>query len=146
MAEIGLVTKVDGHILQLEIPRSKACSVCKACTPLDGKDTMTCFVLNECGAKVGDRVEIAEASQSRELFSAVYLYGIPLAVFVVLILLGSAFLKELTAFLLAMAGLAGSYLILYFKAKKMNNEAYMGRAIRKAEATASEPENRPESD
>ncbi len=130
MAEIGLVTKASGHTLQLEIPRSEACGGCKACTPLDGKDSMTTFVLNECGARIGDRVEIAPARESRELFSALYLYGIPLAVFMALILLCSSFLNELRSFLCALLGLALSYLLLYFRAKKMDTERYMHRAVR----------------
>lgn len=129
MGEQGKVIEMKGKLLQLEIPRSAACGGCKACVPMDGKNTMTTFALNECGAKVGDTVEIAPGEGGRAL-PALILYGIPLVVFVLLVLLFTRFLSDLYAFLAAFGGLVLCYLIVWLCAKKMNTERFTHRAVR----------------
>ena len=91
MSETGTVIQIAGELVRLEIPRSKACGGCRACMPLDGKDSMTTYALNLCGAQVGDLVEI-EPGQSRQLFSSALLYGIPLVVLATLIALSRLYL------------------------------------------------------
>ena len=129
MAEIGTVIRISGNLVQLEIPRSKACGGCRACVPLNGRETMTTYAINACGAEVGDRVEI-EPGESRPLFSSLLLYGLPLAVFLGLIFLGSLFASEAVTVGLALGGMLLTYLILYFLSHKMNTERYTHRAVR----------------
>lgn len=129
MAEFGTVIKIDGNLVQLEIPRSKACGGCRACVPLNGKESMTAYALNLCQAQVGDRVEI-EPGQSHQLFSSLLLYGVPLAVFLGLILLCSLFASEAVTLGIALGGLVITYLLLHFLSKKLNHEPYTHKAIR----------------
>ena len=128
MTEIGTVTAVKGKVLTIEIPRSKACSGCKACIPLDGKDTMSCFVLNECGAKVGDRVELAPG-ESKELGASLLLFGVPLVCFLVFLLIGKLLTTELISFLIALGVMGVSYLAVFFISKKIRAERFMKRAV-----------------
>ncbi len=130
MNETGTVTALRGRVAKVEIPRSAACAGCKACVPLDGKDSMTSFVLNECGAAVGDRVELAPPESSRELVSSLLLYGLPLVLFVALLLLGSLFLSEFGSFALGLGGLALGYLAVWLISRKLKAERYMHRAVR----------------
>jgi len=129
MAEIGLVIHTKNNLLQLVIPRSKACGGCKACVPLNGKESMTTFALNLCGAQIGDRVEI-EPGQSRQLTSSLLLYGVPLVVFLGLILILTQLCTELMAFALSCLGLAITYLLLHFISRHLNHTPYTHKAIR----------------
>ena len=129
MAEIGLVIHIQQNLLQLEIPRSKACGGCKACVPLNGKESMTTFALNLCNAHIGDQVEI-EPGQPRQLSSALFLYGIPLAVFLCSLFLLTQFFNELAAFLLSCLTLGITYTLLYFIFKHVDHSPYTHRAIR----------------
>ncbi len=129
MAEIGLVIHTQKKLLQLEIPRSKACGGCKACIPLNGKESMTTFALNLCGAQIGDRVEI-EPGQSRQLTSSLLLYGVPLVVFLGLILILTQFCTELAAFGLSCLGIAITYSVLHLISKHLDHTPYTHKAVR----------------
>lgn len=128
MAEYGTVTAVKGKVLTIEIPRSKACAGCGACVPLDGKDTMSCFVLNECGAKAGDVVELAPG-ESKELGASLLLFGLPLICFLALLLAGKLFATELVSFFIALGAMVLSYAAVYFISKKIRAERFMKRAV-----------------
>lgn len=129
MAETGIVIQINKNLLQLEIPRSKACSGCRACVPLNGKDSMTTYALNLCNAQIGDRVEI-EPGEPRQLFSSFLLYGIPLLVFMGLIFLCSWLTSELTAVIIALLGLAVTYFLIHFLANHFDDTPYTHKAIR----------------
>lgn len=128
MAEYGTVTAVKGKVLTIEIPRSKACAGCGACVPLDGKNTMSCFVLNECDAKVGDVVELAPG-ENKELGASLLLFGLPLVCFLVLLLLGKLFTTELVSFFIALGAMALGYVAVYFISRKIKAERFMKRAV-----------------
>ena len=86
MHEFGTVIALKESLVQVEIPRSKYCRGCHACTPLDGKDSMMLFALNDCQADIGDQVQI-QIQESGELSASLLLYGIPLAVFLISLVL-----------------------------------------------------------
>ena len=129
MSETGTVIQIAGELVRLEIPRSKACGGCRACMPLDGKDSMTTYALNLCGAQVGDLVEI-EPGQSRQLFSSALLYGIPLVVFLALIFLFSLFAPEPVTVAAACGGVVLSYLLLHFFSRRLDQRPYTHKAVR----------------
>lgn len=128
-AELGTIIRIEGNKAWVEIPRSKACSVCKACVPLDGKESMSAMVINDCNAIVGDKVELAEG-KPRELVSSLLLYGLPLVCFVAFLLLGIWLFSELAGFLCGLGALVLSYLAVYFISKKMDHEPYLRRAVK----------------
>lgn len=53
MAEIGVVTKLEGSMVRVEMPRQDACQHCKACLTFSSKDTMVLLAQNDCGAVPG---------------------------------------------------------------------------------------------
>jgi positive regulator of sigma E activity len=129
MAEIGVVIQIQKNLIQLEIPRSKACGGCRSCVPMNGKDSMTTYALNLCHAKVGDTVEI-EPGESHALSSSLLLYGIPLLVFIGLIVLFSQITTELYTVLFSILGVALAYFLLHLISKRMDHSSYTHKAIR----------------
>ena len=128
MHEFGTVIALKESLVQVEIPRSKHCRGCHACTPLDGKDSMMLFALNDCQANIGDQVQI-QIQESGELSASLLLYGVPLAVFLISLVLFTLCLPEIPALLLSFLILALSYLVIHFLSKHLNRERYMPRAI-----------------
>lgn len=129
MSEFGTVIAFKGKLAQVEIPRSERCRGCHACTPLNGKDSMTLFAINDCGAHIGDQVEI-QIRESGELSASLLLYGAPLAVFLLGILIFNYFFSETVALLLSLALIAVSYLIIHILSPRLNRDPYMPRAVR----------------
>ena len=128
MHEFGTVIAIKESPIQVEIPRSKRCRGCHACTPLNGKDSMTLFALNDCQAAIGDQVQI-QIQESGELSASLLLYGIPLAVFLISLVLFALFLPEIPALLLSFLILSLAYLAIHFLSKRLNRERYMPRAV-----------------
>lgn len=129
MNKIGTVIGFQDRFVQLEIPRSSRCRGCHACTPLNGKNSMTLFALNDCHAAIGDRVEI-QIQESGELSATLLLYGIPLVLFLAAIFLFSLFLEEIPTVLLSLAVLALTYLGIHFLSRRLNRDRYLPRAVR----------------
>ena len=58
MSESGIVTRIDGKYVEIELIRSEACKHCNACLPSLTDKTMILRAENACQAKVGNRVRI----------------------------------------------------------------------------------------
>lgn len=129
MNESGTVIAFKDSLVQLEIRRSERCHGCHACKPLNGKDTMTLFALNDCQAQIGDQVEI-QIQESGELSASLLLYGVPLATFLLSLFLFNAIFTEIPALLLSLLFLAIAYLGIHLLSKHLKRDRYMPRAVR----------------
>lgn len=129
MSEIGTVIGIQGRMVQLEIPRSSRCRGCHACQPLSGKNSMTLFALNDCHAEPGQQVEVI-IQESGELSASLLLYGLPLVVFLISILLFNLFLSDLWTVLLSLLLVALAYGVLRFLSPRLNRDRYLPRATR----------------
>ena len=129
MSEVGIVMKEQDRLIQLEIERTERCKGCHACIPINGKNTMTLFAINDCKASVGDQVEVI-IKESGLVSATLWLYGLPLVVFLASILIFASFCPEIITLLISFSLLALSYLAVHFISKRLNRDRYMPRAIR----------------
>jgi len=58
MGEIGQVIARDTNIVTVQLVRTEACASCRVCTMGMKKEEMLLRAQNECGANIGDSVEI----------------------------------------------------------------------------------------
>lgn len=128
ISDKGIITKIDGNILHISIKTDDNCEGCGIkflCAPKAGEDKLI-KLENSINGKVGDAVEISEASNVL-LTLSILQYGLPLLGFLVGIFISynmeiSFKPIELLQFILGMIGLgiaAGiSYLIVKWIAKK----------------------------
>lgn len=124
MAESGIVTRIDGKFVEIELIRSEACKHCNACLPSLTDKTMILRAENACQAKVGDRVRIS-VQQNGFLAAVCLLYVIPAIVFVLLIVLLSLLgWNEWAVFGCAVIGVAVAYLILHRLTPKLNQKRF----------------------
>ena len=130
MGEIGKVTAVKGDTVEVRIPQSDRCRGCRACQFITDQNQMQLYALNECQAKPGDNVEI-EVAKSGELSSTLLVYGIPLAAFLLSLLILDRLLPELYTLLVSVAVTLLSYLPVHILSKKLDRTPYMPRAVRK---------------
>lgn len=87
MKEIGIIKEVKGKRASVIIQRSAACGDCGACQVGKEKMTMEANAYNTIGAKEGDKVEV-EMEFVNVLKASFILYGIPLVLFIIGILMG----------------------------------------------------------
>jgi len=78
MRETGKVIELTDGYATISLKRTTACGSCRACTIGDDPGEMRVSVKNDCGANVGDKVEI-ELRSGAFVSAAMILYGIPLA-------------------------------------------------------------------
>lgn len=91
---------------------------------------MVLLAQNDCGAVPGDHVEIT-LEESGFLSATLLLYGVPLAVFLLSMLMASQlFSQESVVFLISLLLLAITYGVLHAVTKKMNRSRYTPRAVR----------------
>ena len=130
VSDKGIITEIDGNILHISIKTEDNCDGCGIkflCSPKAGEDKII-KLENSIDGKVGDAVEISEASNVLLKLSFLQ-YGLPLFGFLIGIVI-STFLNitwrpvELFQFLFGIIGLgiAGliSYLIVKWMAKKLD--------------------------
>ncbi|MFZ7132019.1 MAG: SoxR reducing system RseC family protein [Eubacteriales bacterium] len=88
MKEIGIVNGLNGKKAKVIIQRSAACGDCGACQVGKNKLTMEAYAVNDAGAQKGDHVEV-EMEFVNVLKASLILYGIPLIVFIIGVILGN---------------------------------------------------------
>lgn len=87
MAEKGQVIQLKDHFAVVSMTRKEACAKCRACVAGFSEKQMLIEAENECGAKVGDWVEVTLADDG--FFGAVLImYGIPMIGLIAGFLLG----------------------------------------------------------
>ena len=128
VSDKGIITKIDGNILNITIKTDDNCEGCGIkflCSPKSGEDKII-KLENSINGKIGDTVEITEASNVL-LTLSILQYGLPLLGFLVVIFISynlNINFKpiELFQFLCGMIGLgiagAISYSIIKWIAKK----------------------------
>ena len=57
MLQRGVVTATNDELAQVSFERSEACAKCRACS-MGKKEQVTITVVNNCGAKIGDMVDV----------------------------------------------------------------------------------------
>ena len=130
MAETGRVVACEKNLLVLEIKRKSECEKCGACIQLADNSHMQLKALNHCNAKVGDTVEITLAA-SKFLSAVMYLYGIPLIVFLLaMIITWQLGTSEPAALGISVLAMAVSWVAVHFITKHINQVSYMPKAVR----------------
>jgi sigma-E factor negative regulatory protein RseC len=89
--EIGVVTSIDGHKAQVNVPKKSACEGCTAGTCVTGDQTMEIVAFNKAGAEVGQKVKVVVQANAY-MKGAMIIYGFPALAMV----LGAVFGKEIT--------------------------------------------------
>ncbi len=106
MRERAIVVKATGKIAIVRIEKRPECDGCKLCAFKAGKSTVKVKALNRAGAGAGDRV-IVQAEKDNRLLASIVVYGIPVVLACVGVLLGAlAFKSQLLAAVLCLVGLA----------------------------------------
>ncbi len=135
--EQGVVISVKDEIAEVDISENGNCHECGAkmfCKP-GSNDKKILTVINKFGAKIGDRVEIS-VDGGVLLKVSLMLYGAPLLILIVGILIGLEIFKnqnptELYAFGSTIFILAIYYLLFFLlKGKKENNKSIMPKIVR----------------
>ena len=124
MAEWGMVQQIKGDFAEVAIERSEACKHCNACIPSWTDQKMLLTARNQCGAQVGDAVTI-NLAQSGFLSAVLLMYVIPALVFVLLLVITQfSGLTEWLSILIALAGVAVSFLLLHHFEPRLNKPKY----------------------
>ena len=87
MLETGTVAEVRGGEVIVVMARSAACARCRACVEVKGSGELRVTAANECGAEVGDSVNL-ELREGAFFTALVALYAAPLAAFIVGCIIG----------------------------------------------------------
>ncbi len=127
MAEIGTVIEVMPRKVKVRIPHSDRCKGCHACSFIAADAQMELIALNHCNAKIGDKVSLS-IERSGELPASLLLYGVPMAFFIITLLLLLTFAGELVAFLGAIIMTAIAYLLVRKLSGHMDTSRYLPTA------------------
>lgn len=122
MKNSGIVTKVDGDYLEIISMRASACGdSCENCHAHCESKPEKIKVINTIDAKLGDRVEL-EINSAKVLAYMGLVYGIPLIVFVVTIIIAFSILGEEKQLFSLLFGIL-SLIITYLLIKKIDSSA-----------------------
>ncbi len=138
MAQKGTVESIKDQNVYVKVIREEACAHCKMCTTglNEGKECVI-EAVNQCGASIGDEVEI-DVQNNYFLRATAIMYGIPLIALMIGIGISSAILKAkgiqgaelISAFIgLAFTGIA--YLMINKREKGNKNTQYLPIAVSK---------------
>lgn len=136
MRELAIVKELKGDVVLLEKARTEACSTCgsrSSCSISSSDKKITIRALHN-GVEVnpGDTVEIEMSDMSATKVSMI-VYGIPLAVFLVTLIVMNMVLKsEGLALVVAFASIAVVYALIALYDRK-NREKLMPKIVRKVE-------------
>lgn len=108
-AHTGVVVKLAGDMASVHFQRSAMCRHCGACLTLDSGEMET-LVKNTLSAKPGDRVAVS-IEPKRIMSAAILAYGVPLAMLLIGLYLGSL-ISDAVSVLLGLSLCACSYLLL----------------------------------
>lgn len=133
MTQRALVVKTNEKYATVEIDRKSACEGCSAsggCA--ECSRPFRAVAINECGAKVGDAVEIESAS-SKILGFAALVFVLPIALGLILYFFVMHFSgSEAAAYASALGGFVAVFVFLYFfsrKSKAAKNNVSVVRII-----------------
>ena len=137
MGETGKVKDREGDFVLVSITRTEACAKCNMCTKGFMQDEMEMRAKNECGAQIGDNVEI-DLKDGVFLKAAIIMYGLPVLVFITAIIgsysafdaLGIDFYNEGLAFLVSVVLTFLTYLIIRKNEDRFKKGGYTPSAVR----------------
>lgn len=107
---IGVVAALEGDLALIRFARTNMCGGCHACVSFSDQEMET-RVKNTLGAKVGDRVQVT-LEGGRVVQAAWLAYGIPLALLIIGVALGSL-ISDWAAAGIGLGSCALAYLILH---------------------------------
>lgn len=81
LTEYGRVVKVEGGVAHVKFVRTSACGKCQACGMLSTQNEIVVQVDNECGAAVGDLVQVS-IRMKKAMRASVLAYVFPLAMLI----------------------------------------------------------------
>ncbi len=82
MAEIGKVIEIEKNKVVVSLERKEACAKCRACSAGLKAEEMLIRAENICGAKIGDKVEIA-LEETDFIKAVLIMYGFPFVMFLI---------------------------------------------------------------
>lgn len=141
MSQLGTVESIEKDRVFVKVIREEACAHCQVCTTgiNEGKECLI-EVVNQCGAGVGDVVDI-DIQTNYFLQATAIMYGIPLIAMVLGIVVSLGITSKLglpnAEVISAVIGiiLTGTvYLLINLREKKNKNIAYLPIAISKQTA------------
>lgn len=129
IVEEGIVVSVDKGIANIAVVQSESCNECSAkiiCKPKHANENIV-SAIDSIGVKPGNRVRF-EVKGGALLSASFTLYGIPLIIMIVGILLGMSIFssfkgKELFAFLFGVSLTVVYFFLNFFKSKTINKES-----------------------
>lgn len=138
MGEIGEVIEIENEKLVVKMQRKEACAKCRACTAGLKSEDMLIKAVNNCGAVVGDKVEIM--LEENNFIKAVFImYGIPFVAFIIGVFAGYYGALELgiknaevIGCVLGAVLVLVSYLAIKSQEEKFKKGNYVPKAINKA--------------
>lgn len=135
MGEVGKVVAIENNKVVVSLERKEACANCRACSVGMKSEEMIIKAVNECKAKVGDKVEIVLA-EADFIKAVLIMYGFPFIFFMLGIFVGYyGSLKmgysnnELIGFGLGFILVIISYLIIRSQEKRWKKANYIPKAI-----------------
>ena len=142
MEQCGIVKKISGKYVEVEVKRSTACETCSAAhvCPSAKRDAVV-RALNDAGADVGDRVRLVTPSGS-VLWYAFCVFVFPLILAFAAFIITSRFAAEKYAVIAAIIGFAAAFAVVFFvverRAKKRGDVV---RATEKLENVPGSPDD-----
>jgi sigma-E factor negative regulatory protein RseC len=130
MKEEGVVSGLIGGMVKVETTQTEACSGCSAkgaCSTMGGMKKREIVLKNNLGAKEGDHVVIA-VPRSGVMSAGIMVYLIPVLVMIAAAALGNAMGPQVGlsaqdgSVICGLAGLALSWLLLYFISKAIGKQ------------------------
>ena len=129
MEQVGLVTKIDGNMAQVEVKRMSACGHnCENCSGACNSPSVKVYIPNTLNVKEGDYVEIKTKTKS-VLKYTILIYMIPFVMLILGIVLGMYVFKSIGiksyenfSFLLGLIFLTIAYIILKRIDKKVEKD------------------------
>lgn len=120
MKETGIVTKLNKNTVSVKVNCTSDCSKCGMCSSKN-RDTSKDFVAKIDGfdVKVGDNVTI-ETQKDLRLISYLLIFGVPLILVVLSIVIGTIYLNELWTVFIAVVSVALWYALLSLIDKRIS--------------------------
>lgn len=135
MAEIGEVIEKKDKKVVVKLERKEACAKCRACSAGMKSTEMLITAENNCGAELGDKVEIA-LEEADFIKAVLIMYGFPFVMFIIGLFAAyygcqSANIPnaELIGFIVGLVLVAVSYAVIKSQEKRWRSGNYIPKAI-----------------
>lgn len=135
MVEKGIVTKLDGDFAVVKVNKKDECSKCGLCLFPKNADSINFRAENEVNAKVGD-VVVIETKERAKTLGILLVFGVPLLLVILSLILGYIFIKDETACLLIALGVVAVwFVVLALIDKRLKNSLNFSSKIKAIESS-----------